>query len=299
MRVSDNTSLRYAEASPYQRSVDSFFRGRTACWRDIYQEDSNGFLPFYYRVRRAEALAMADRLGLPERSRVLELGCGAGLTAVALAKRGHAVDAVDTVEDMLDLTRKAALEAGVDDLVKTTLGNANEMNFPPHRFDLVVALGLMPWLERPAKALQETNRVLKLDGHVILTSSNRWCLIHLVDPLRFPGLRTLRWKIEDTLTRFNLRSLSQPRYHHYSTKQMDQMLSEAGFQKVEGRTIGFGPFTFLSDQLIPDHFGIKLHRRLQALADRQFPGIRSAGIEYAVTAIKATERRSGRLVAHR
>ncbi|TAM80563.1 MAG: SAM-dependent methyltransferase [Acidobacteria bacterium] len=281
-----NNNLHQAKSDQSQPSVDAFFRARSGYWRDVYQEDNNSFLPSYFRERRSLVLALIDRLGLPERANILEVGCGAGLTAIAMAKRGYAVDAVDTVEAMLDLTRQAARDAGVDGLVKTILGSVIETNLPPQRFELAAAAGVLPWLDHPAEALREINRVLKPSGHVVLTAANRWCLNRMTDPVRLPGLREARQKVEDALKKRNLLTLSQPRFHEHSIRQIDELLLRTGFRKVHGMTIGFGPFTFFNQRLLSDRLGIKVHRRLQALADRQFPGLRSGGIEYVVVAAK-------------
>lgn len=279
----DTNSLT-TETGRYQSVVDAFFRDSSRYWRDVYQEDSLD--AFIYRERQSAVLAMVDQLGLPARSHVLEVGCGAGLTAVALAQRGYAVEAIDTVEAMLNLTRQAATDAGVGTLIKTTLRSVLEMSFPP-QFDLVVSMGVTPWLEQPGKAILEMGRVLKPGGHVILTADNHWCLNQMLDPLCFPGLRPVRWKIGDALERLNLRTASRPRLHRHSIKQIDGLLNRAGFQKVQGLTLGFGPFTLFKRKLLTDRVGIKLHRHLQVLADRQFPGIRSTGIEYVVMGKKS------------
>ena len=279
-----DTDLHRAETIHSQRVVDAFFRATSRYWKDVYEEDSLDAL--IYRERQSAVLALVDTLGLPERSHVLEVGCGAGLTAVALAKRGYTVDAIDTVEAMLGLTRQTAIDAGVETLVKTTLSSVFEMSFPSQHFDLAVAVGVVPWLKRPEKALLEMDRVVKSGGFVILTADNNGCLNQMLDPLCFPWLRPLRWKIGDTLERLNLRTASRPRLHRHSIRQIDELLSQAGFHKLEGKTLGFGPFTFFKRKLIPDAIGIRLHQRLQALADRQFPGIRSTGTEYIVMAGK-------------
>jgi ubiquinone/menaquinone biosynthesis C-methylase UbiE len=280
-----DTNLQSAETAHYQRAVDAFFRASSRYWRDVYQEDSLNAL--IYRERQSAVLAMVEMLKLPERSRVLEVGCGAGLTAVALAKHGYAVNAIDTVEAMLDLTRHAAVGAGVDRLVQTTLDNVLEMDFPSQRFELVVAMGVLPWLECAEKALLEMDRVVKPGGHIILTADNHWCLNQMLDPLCFPGFRHARWKIGDMLDRLNLRSASRPRLHRHSIKHIDGLLRQTGLQKVQGITLGFGPFTFFKRKLIPDGIGIALHRRLQAMANRHYPGIRATGTEYVVMARKA------------
>jgi hypothetical protein len=54
-----------------------------------------------------------DTISLPDAAHVLEVGCGAGHTAVALAQRGYRVHALDATPEMIALTRRAAESAGL------------------------------------------------------------------------------------------------------------------------------------------------------------------------------------------
>src|ERR1700746_1295370 len=78
--------------SAHQRSVDEYFKGAVPQWSEIYERHS-----LYARIhqeRRSIVLSMAKSSALSAEARVLEVGCGAGLTTVALAERGFAVEAV-------------------------------------------------------------------------------------------------------------------------------------------------------------------------------------------------------------
>lgn len=284
MRSLTKTNLRETQMEQFQSAVDAFFQYHSHYWKDIYQEGSLDAL--IYRERKSAVLTMADGLELPESSPVLEVGCGAGLTTVALAERGYCVDAIDTAQDMLDLTRREALEAGVESQVKTSLNKVQSMSFSSQRFELVIAMGVLPWLKLPGKALVEMSRVLKPGGHLIVTADNHWCLSQMLDPLCFPGLRRFRWKVAELLEEFKLRSTERPRMYRHSVQDVDGLLAQACLQKVQGKALGFGPFTLFKQNLLPDRIGIRLHQKLQSLADSQFPGIRSAGTEYVVMARK-------------
>ncbi|MGH9773807.1 MAG: class I SAM-dependent methyltransferase [Candidatus Acidiferrales bacterium] len=265
------------------------FRSTVHYWRNIYQlQDLDSAI---YQLRRSVALKFVDKLNLPSESLILEIGCGAGLTTVALAQRGFQVHAVDTVDDMLALTNRAVREAAVGERVKTWIADAHALGLPDDSVDLVVAMGVVPWLQSLPKAMHEMARVVKPGGHVILTTDNFWCLHYLLDPLRFPGFQRFRWKLRKFLESFGLAAPRAPRPHLslYSIKQMDKFGRNAGMLKIEGKTLGFGPFTFFNQSLFSEKISLGLHRALQRLADSGFPVLRSTGIEYVVLARKPAE----------
>ena len=268
-----------------QRFVDTFFHDRSSYWRDVYHADT--LRAFIYRERRSTVLSLVDKLRLSGSSRVLEVGCGAGSTSVALARRGYKVIAVDTVDDMIQLTRQAADRVGQGANVETTSADICHLSFPGQHFDLILAVGVIPWLDQPGNAVTELHRVAKPGGYVILTAANTWCLSQILDPLCFPGLRPLRWQIANILDNLNIRKRSKPRLHWHSINEIDALLRRSGFHKLAGRTLGFGPFTLFGHKLLPDSAGVKVHHKIQSLADRQLPGIRSFGVGYIVCAQKS------------
>ena len=271
--------------SLHQQAVNDYFRSNSRYWRDIYFEESLDCE--LYRERRKAVLTIVDRLGLPAGAQVLEVGCGAGLTTVELAKRSYAVTAVDAVEDMLRLTRDAVAKAGVDGRVETGIEDVQRLSFPSNSFDLIVAMGIVPWLAPPQPAISEMARVTRQGGYVIATVDNFWCLIHLLDPRCFQPMRPFRHKVADMLARLSLRARTGVRFRRYTRKEMDGLLAQAGVEKLEGVTLGFGPFTFMGRNIFPDSIGITVHRKLQKLASAGFPGLQSTGIEYVVVGRKS------------
>ncbi|MGW4702568.1 GNAT family N-acetyltransferase [Streptomyces sp. NPDC004285] len=112
-------------------------------------------------------LALAGRL--PERPRVLDLGCGPGRSALLLAaETGAEVTAVDTHEPFLAQLRETAAARGLDGSVHTLNADMGALPFPDGSFDLV-------WAESSVfvlgfdRALAAWRRLLAPGGTLVLT----------------------------------------------------------------------------------------------------------------------------------
>jgi len=101
---------------------------------------------------------------LPERPRILDLGCGPGMQTLALAKLTDAeIIAVDTYQPFLDqLSRKAQAE-GVADRIQPLNADMHRLTFPAESFDLIWAEASI-YLMGFAKGLEQWKRFLKKGG---------------------------------------------------------------------------------------------------------------------------------------
>jgi ubiquinone/menaquinone biosynthesis C-methylase UbiE len=263
----------------HQLIVNTYFKTRAREWEEIYvQKDVYAVI---HQQRQTLVLAMVDKLGLPPEERVLEVGCGAGLTTAALASRGYSVDAVDSVNEMLDLTRRHAAEAGVAHRVRTAVADINRLIFPSDHFSLVVAIGVLPWLHSIYEPMRELARVTKAGGYLIVNVDNRWRLHEILD-LR---LNPIHAPIRKLARAFNHRK-HLPQAQRCSPKQFDAILQKVGYAKIQGTTLGFGPFSLLGRTVLPESVGVEAHNALQRYADRNIPLLRSTGAQYLVLARK-------------
>ena len=269
-----------------QDLVDAHFHSRADQWKNVYKEaNTEGAI---YRKRLATILEWVDELGLPAGEPVLEIGCGAGANAIALAKRGYLVQAIDSVREMLNFTQQSAMDAGVSSSVSTSLGDAHNLAFPESSFGLVLAIGVIPYLHSPTKALGEMARVLKPAGYLLLTQGNRRRLNNLIDPWIWPAVQPAKRAIGEVLRPFR-KTRPQPDWAPLrlgSLRELERWLLSVGLSKVKEKTVGFPALSFRSRRLFREQTAMTLNHRLQWLADHNVPGIRSTGMDYVVLARK-------------
>ncbi len=272
----------------YQEKVNNYFQSISSHWNDVY--GSKSAYAEVMRARQAAVLAWVDDLALAPGSRALEIGCGAGFTSIELAMRGFHVHAIDSSEAMVQQARRNAIESGTDDLLEVDVGNVYAMPFEDGSFDLVIAIGVFPWLAQAELAIQEMGRVTRTGGYVILTTANWTGLPDFLDPQLNPALAPLRRRIRALLRRVGLQiGLPEelPKMVYHRRRFIDKALMGGGLLKVKDKTLGFAPFTFFCRSVLPNRLGLTLHHRLQRLADRNVPIFRSAGMAYHVLARKA------------
>ncbi len=271
-------------ARAHQQRIDAHFDATSHYWKDLYDETS--LYGIIHQQRRELALRWLDQCRLPKGSRVIDVGCGAGVLAVDLAARGYLVDGIDASPAMIELATKVVADAGVADAVRVRVGDAHHLPFPTSGYDFVISLGVLPFVHTPALALSEMERVVKPTGYVLLSSDNLLRLNHLLDPRYTPVFAPLRQIVRPVLIRLGYR-LGLPGWRSTS-RTLRRLMADAGLSVVKLQTLGFGPFSLFGWRPLPESGSIRLHQRLQRLAARQLPILRATGAQHIVLARRAS-----------
>jgi len=139
-------------------------------------------VPFYarYRLGYPDSLIarVIERAGLQPHDKVMDLGCGPGTLAVAFARAGMDVVAVDPEPAMLGAAGKAAQEAGVSLTLREGSSFALPVDDAPFR---LVAMGRsFHWMDG-TNTLAALDAIVMADGALAFfdddhppTSENRW-----------------------------------------------------------------------------------------------------------------------------
>ena len=120
-----------------------------------------------------EIKLMLDLLKPEKGQRVLDIGCGTGISLEPLLDRGLNLTGIDPSVYMLDLASKR-----LGSQVTLHNGFAEALPFDDNEFDAAILFISLEFTDRPAKAIEEACRVAK--DTVILCVLNRYAPLNMV-----------------------------------------------------------------------------------------------------------------------
>ncbi|MBI2528158.1 MAG: methyltransferase domain-containing protein [Candidatus Rokubacteria bacterium] len=159
-------------------------------------------------VDRLEREAVLGLVGEKPGVRALDLSCGTGRYALALARRGLRVVGVDVSEPMLLVARAKAREAGCD--LHLVRADAHALPLRAGAVDLVTVILGLEFAGEPRRVLEECHRVLVPGGRLvaaILARAGLWTAWRRLKRLVGPSV----WRGATFLSPDELRDLLRAR----------------------------------------------------------------------------------------
>lgn len=127
--------------------------------------------------RLEKILKFVDDLKLPKGAKVLELGYGAGQTALRLGQRGSEIHGVDISEKFYKIAMQRFRRECPECKFYLKTGNIeSKLEYEDGTFDLVVASGVLHYLYDHDACLKEAYRVLKPGGYLIVAQRTAYSL---------------------------------------------------------------------------------------------------------------------------
>lgn len=113
---------------------------------------------------------------------ILDVGCGGGILAEAMALQGGVVTGVDMGREPLQVARLHALEQGVEVKYQLSTAEALAESMPEH-FEIVTCMEMLEHVPDPASVVNACARLCKPGGHLFFSTINRnaksWLLMIL------------------------------------------------------------------------------------------------------------------------
>ena len=117
---------------------------------------------------RESGEAIVQSLGITRGSRVLDLGCGDGTTAIPAARRGADVLGVDIARNLVEAGNRRAREEALTNC-RFQEGDASDLHeLRDHSFDFVVSIFGAMFAPRPFNVAREMVRVTRPGGRIVM-----------------------------------------------------------------------------------------------------------------------------------
>jgi 2-polyprenyl-6-hydroxyphenyl methylase/3-demethylubiquinone-9 3-methyltransferase len=117
-------------------------------------------------------LRYVERAGAIKGTRILDVGCGGGLLAEAMARKGAVVTGIDLAEDLLDVARLHAMDGGVELQYLLESAEAHAAAHPGG-YDVVTCMEMLEHVPEPAAVVAALGTLVRPGGHVFVSTLNR------------------------------------------------------------------------------------------------------------------------------
>lgn len=158
----------------------------------------------------------------PDKSWILDIGCGMGREAFCLYDKGFRITAIDISEKVIEPARQFALESKRN--IEFLLTNGLDLPFESNTFDVVImwaqTFGLFYGEENKLHILNECNRILKSNG-ILSFSGHDKEFLKLEYPQLLAGKKFFAYADTDCY------------WEAFTTDEMVDLAQKTGFSVVE------------------------------------------------------------------
>jgi 2-polyprenyl-3-methyl-5-hydroxy-6-metoxy-1,4-benzoquinol methylase len=213
---------------------------------DFFDNQASAWFERYHSAQETNDLVILDRMNiaiefirskLAPASRILDVGCGPGVVALHLARRGYRVNGIDISRKMIKLCQKAFTEMSEgNDEHAFTADNFNEIDLEKGSFDGIITLGFLEFQEDEIDVLKRFYEILRLGGILVISGPMMLALTELF------GIRNIIRALVFGASGTDI----SPAKNYYSLSRLNKLLSQAGFKVLDHKRHGFGSFPFFS-----------------------------------------------------
>lgn|SRR5574343_32864 len=172
---------------------------------------------------------VAERVALAG-ARVVDVGCGGGILAESMARRGAQVTGIDLSPKPLKVARLHAMEAGVS-LDYREVAAEDLAAEQPGAFDAVTCMEMLEHVPDPASVVRACTTLVRPGGHVFFSTLNR-------------NLKS--WLFAIVGAEYLLKMLPPGTHDHdrfIRPSELARMIREAGLEVLAFKGMAYNPVT--------------------------------------------------------
>jgi ubiquinone/menaquinone biosynthesis C-methylase UbiE len=234
-------------------------------WNDLYQNVDN--CRDFHFVQRLEIVTRLITGRFSRDTKVLDLGCGAGVLSEQLVSAGFDVDAADMSQDMLEFSRTRLSKYDAS-RYRLTRAECGDLPFPDASFDVVACIGVFGYMDDVDAAIAEIKRVLRPGGTLVFSIRNLdhvtvfdgffWLKAPLLALPKVVWRRVSAWRAAQRggpAPRHEIAIFDKPR-------KVEGIFESFGFSLSHFEGAGYGPPTFRGRPLVSERRAKQLSQQL-------------------------------------
>jgi len=201
-------------------SLNAIKAKHKATWED-------GDYANFARYMQNGAVEVLEGWNITPAKKLLDVGCGAGQTAIPAAKKGIKVTGIDLAENLIEHARHRATKASLN--ARFDIGDAEELPYTNHSYDVVISMFGAMFAPRPEQVVNEFARVLKPGGQLFMAN---WTPTSMpaqmfktvaaitpppagaVSPVLWGDQTTVKQRLSDHFTDIKLARRTYPQWHY-------------------------------------------------------------------------------------
>ena len=135
-------------------------------YRKVYSKgEKMHFTPFVVRgTPTSDSLEIIKEISWKNKS-VLDVGCGTGLFAYRVAKKGAKVLGIDYADEAIDIANKTHVHKNLE-FKKINVSHVKG------KYDVIVSIGTLEHMDKPFNMLKNLKKHLNKNGKIIVTTPN-------------------------------------------------------------------------------------------------------------------------------
>lgn len=148
-----------------QKLIEAFTNSLPEYLRDI--ETPSGKLFYTITWNQIE-----DHINKEKSLRILDIGCGFGLTCIWLSELGHQVTGIDITPEMIDTAKQKAEEKKQNITFLKGDIKSLEHTLQSETFDFIICHNVLGYIENPTVVLEKLRLLLTKDGYISIINHN-------------------------------------------------------------------------------------------------------------------------------
>lgn len=176
-------------------------------------------------------------LDLVEGEKILDVGCAGGGLSKSLADRGFSVHAIDVLDESI----KVAKEFFNSPKIIYEVRDLFKKPFEDQSFDSVIFLETIEHVENPAIFFREFHRILKDNGHLIVSTPNATSLKNILYNLSYRKKQKQKQIIKEISNEPLGTGTHIEHIYNWDFQTLVRLLDRCGFEVVEHAFAKTGP----------------------------------------------------------